>query len=185
MGDFYAVPFELRPPAKVPPEARPPEADLRPPPARQRPPVCRDLAELAPAFRERLERVLEQVEAQGYRTRVWETLRTPERGAWLKARGRSQSGRRSMHCLRAAADVICRRHRWDCDVHECRFFEALGRAARRAGLFWGGDWRTIVDQPHIQAISVADQDELRRVARQGGDLEGAIAELMRPPRVIG
>lgn len=152
------VPISYAPPATG--VHRPPEGDPQPP--RKRPPVVRDLDALVHPFRVRLEAVLERLERQGYAPRVWETIRTAERGDWLKARGKSKNGRLSMHSYGAAADVICRAHRWDCHAHGCDFFEALGRAVHREGLYWGGDWRTFRDKPHVQAVAVRDQNRVRR-----------------------
>ena len=33
--------------------------------------------------------------------------------------------------------------------------------ARKAGLFWGGDWRSFKDRPHVQAIPVKHQQKVR------------------------
>jgi hypothetical protein len=160
------IPVVSLPPATMP--TRPPEGDPEPP---ARPPVTRDLAELVPAFRERVERMLRALEAADWRPMVWETLRTPERGRWLRASGRSRNGHLSMHCHRAAVDVICRLHRWDCDERGCGFFDALGAAAEAERLCWGGRWRTFVDRPHVQAVSTRKQ----RAVRAGAD----VALLMR------
>lgn len=115
--------------------------------------------------------MLRRLEAADWRPQVWETLRTPERGRWLRASGRSKSGHRSMHVYRCAVDVICRRHKWACHSYGCGFFEALGEAARAEGLYWGGDWKSFVDKPHVQAVAVRRQGAVR----VGAD----VASLMR------
>jgi len=143
-------------PAATPP---PPEARKRPP--AKRPPVTRSLDTLQPAFRLRLEAVVADLAAQGYRPRVWETLRTPERGAWLMKKGASRNGSKSMHIYGVAADVVCRTHMWGCRKARCDFFEKLGSTVRKHGLYWGGDWRTMVDKPHVQAIPVRQQGKIR------------------------
>ena len=140
---------------------QPPEADPEPPPATGRPPVVRSLDALAWPFRHRVQTMLRELRTT-HEPLVWETLRTQERGDWLKARGRSKNGNRSMHTLGAAVDVICMRHRWACSKHDCDFFAALGAAAKNAGLYWGGDWRSFVDKPHVQAVPVRQQNRLRR-----------------------
>lgn len=177
-GNEVYVPVTLVPPAR-PGIHAPPEADPKPPPHRRRPPVVRDLEELAPAFRERLELVLERLRAKGHQPRVWETYRTPDRGRWLRKSGRSRNGHRSMHVFRAAADIICARHKWDCHKHGCSFFEDLGAAVAAEGLYWGGNWRTIVDKPHVQAVPVGRKQGLVRAGVE-------VATLMRPrPTLVG
>lgn len=168
MAELY-IPVTSMPPASMP--TRPPEGDPEPQAPPPRPPVCRDLDELVPEFRARVESMLRRLEAADWRPQVWETLRTPERGRWLKASGRSRNGHRSMHVYRCAVDVICRLHKWRCHSHGCGFFEALGEAAEAEGLYWGGRWRTLVDKPHVQAVAVRRQAAVRR----GAD----VASLMR------
>ena len=139
--------------------------------------MVRDLDALDPAFLERLVLVLDAMRVLGHQPLVWETLRTEERGEWLRASGRSKNGARSMHCFMAAADIICGRHRWQCHKHGCTFFEDLGPEVRHAGLYWGGDWHTFRDMPHIQAVRVRDQDKVRN-----GDPIGPLMRRLRANR---
>lgn len=159
-------------PAETPP---PPEADPRPP--AKRPGITRSLDALQWLFRVRLEAVLADLAEQGYRPRVWETLRTKLRGAWLMLKGRSRNGDRSMHIYGVAADIICRDHMWDCHKHGCGFYAALGKTVRKHGLYWGGDWRTMVDKPHVQAIAVRDQNRIRRAEDVAAVLPGLMKDV--------
>ncbi len=71
-----------------------------------------DLDTLDPTFRAQLETVLAELERAGYKPRVWETLRSDARQAWLYSSGRSRSGpivtwtNDSDHESGNAADVI-------------------------------------------------------------------------------
>lgn len=122
------------------------------------PPVCRDLDTLVPAFRARVEAVIADLRAQGFDAVVHETRRTPERAAWLKSKGTSKNGARSMHCYDCAADIISQAKGWDPPQG---FWDALGASAHKHGLCWGGDWATFRDKPHVQAVGVREQDAIR------------------------
>lgn len=177
--DFKPVPFFLVP------KAAPPACDkchgipcrlsceTRRAPAvaapKRRPPVQRRMELLARPFRRLLEAALNDLHLAGFNPRVWETLRTPERGAWLAEQGRSKAGHRSMHCYGVAADVICGDHSWRCP-RSCGFFDALGAAVKARGLTWGGDWGW--DRPHVQAVSVAQQTLIRTSVDVSSTLRG-------------
>lgn len=50
----------------------------------------RDLAQLHPQMRERVEQLVQQTEAAGLTFRIYEAFRTPERQQWLFAQGRTR-----------------------------------------------------------------------------------------------
>jgi len=134
--------------------------------------VQRDLDRLAPTFRAELEGTLRDVREAGFSPLLWETIRSPERARWLKERGRSKAGERSMHVLGIAADVICEEHHWGCP-RGCGFYDALQTAAERRGLTSGRSWGW--DSPHVQAIPVAMQDRARECTTTA-ELEELIRE---------
>jgi hypothetical protein len=68
----------------------------------------------------------------------------------------------SVHCHGAAVDIICAAHGWECARHGCDFYNILGREAHGRGLVWGGSWRRR-DLPHVQAIAVFEQKQLREL----------------------
>jgi peptidoglycan L-alanyl-D-glutamate endopeptidase CwlK len=119
--------------------------------------ICSDLEKLLPSFRLRVGRVCELLREEGFQPRVFETYRTPERAALLLSLGKTRNGKLSLHCLGAAADLIDAQKKWD----NPKFFIALGAVAKTCGLAWGGDWKSLFDGPHIQAVPVELQNELR------------------------
>lgn len=132
--------------------------------------VERDIAKLLPCFQTKVRALVEALQARGFKPKVHETWRSPERAAFLRSQGKSKTptGKLSMHCYGVAADLICDDHAWDCAKHRCAFFKALGEEAWKLGLTWGGDWdgdlgtpEDFVDSPHVQAIPIRLQKKLR------------------------
>lgn len=124
----------------------------------------KSLDELHPAFREKVEQLLTNLEARRAKPLVWETVRSPERAELLRKQGKSKSGNRSMHCHRAAVDIIHRKDFWG----NRAFFRVLGEEAEKLGLLWGGNWDEdpdtrdrFYDGPHVQAIPLRLQNEFR------------------------
>lgn len=89
---------------------------------------------------------------------VAESVRTPERQAWLYGFGREYDDGRGVvtqaptnlttwHGYGLAVDVVSKAHGWDAPAS---FWDGLGAAARRVGLAWGGDWPRFQDRPHVQ-----------------------------------
>ena len=122
-------------------------------------PVERSLAVCAPRFREAVEAMLRELEAQDtYQFLRFETLRTPERQAYLfgfgreydDGRGRVTNARTSLyswHGFGLAIDVVEKDATpWDAPAG---FWTTLGECAERHGLDWGGRWKR-PDLPHIQ-----------------------------------
>jgi hypothetical protein len=120
-------------------------------------PRDRSLDGLAPKFRAAVERMLDKLHMAGFTPLVFETLRTPERQAYLYGFGRLYDDGRgivtqapnadtSWHGYGLAVDVVCARRGHDAPES---FWFALGCAAREQGLVWGGDW-PMRDKPHVQ-----------------------------------
>ncbi len=127
-------------------------------------------------FRGRLEDTLSTLESMGYEPMLYETLRTEERGEYLKEKGVSQLGSRSLHVTGLAADIIDGRSHpdrsgqivgwgsWSTDssvstktagdytaAHMAdEFWDALASVAEENGLEAGHNWVSFVDSPHIQ-----------------------------------
>jgi len=138
-------------------------------------PTTADLAALHPDVRARVEAMIADLRGQGCLPLVFETARSPERAAYLASIGRSQAGTASLHVPRSdglarAADVVDGRRDehgrlllWGGafpgdppDISARReaaaadYFRAQGAAAARAGLTWGGSWRSFRDPAHVE-----------------------------------
>lgn len=120
-------------------------------------PVERSMDVLAPAFAEAVRKMMIRL-AGGLEERVFETLRTEERQAFLYGFGRSyDDGRgkvtnartalKSWHGFGLAIDVVEKDATpWSAPV---TFWTQIGDAATECGLTWGGRW-TKPDLPHVQ-----------------------------------
>jgi len=108
-------------------------------------------------MRPKVERVTDALKAQGFRPKIVYAWRSVAVQQELVAKGRSRV-RFSFHNAQKrdgsprayAADIIDRRWAWSATAKANGFWEALGNAAKREGLFWGGDWRSFKDWAHVQ-----------------------------------
>lgn len=122
------------------------------------PPRIATLEPLAPAVRRAVLLVQADVEREtGARPRVYETLRTDMRQAFLHGFGRTyddgrgkvtqvKSAHTGWHFYGCAADLIHPTRAWNAPED---WWLVLGEAAIRHGLGWGGDW-PMRDLPHVQ-----------------------------------
>ena len=134
-------------------------------------PTSTSLEDLDPDFREVLEHVIDDMEAQGYPVYVYETYRAAERQAHLHAQGYSQIESGGSHELGLGADLVDGRRDslgrlilwgdseedWpNADEREAMgsdFFQVLGVTAMAWGLEWGGSWASFPDPAHVQSPS--------------------------------
>lgn len=142
-------------------------------------PVCNDPAKLLAPFRARVEKLLVRMSERGQKSKLHETYRSPERAQAMVDAGKSRArGGKSMHCYGAAADVICARHGWVCEKVGCKHYTVLGEEAEALGLTWGGNWdgdnvtreQREHDLPHVQAVTISQQDELRAASSEAARL---------------
>ncbi len=131
-------------------------------------PTSSSMAELVPDFRNRLERVLDRLENEGFSPKVNETFRSEARQALMFELGTSKTPKVGNHHWGRAADIVDGRKdaqgrvvlwgasldTWSNAAERQRmadnFFAALGRAAKAEGLTWGGDWRSFPDPAHVE-----------------------------------
>jgi peptidoglycan L-alanyl-D-glutamate endopeptidase CwlK len=121
-----------------------------------------DLALLAPKFAMQVQRLLIDLTVAGFDPVVRETLRTEERQRYLYGFGREYDDDRgvvtnsptadtSWHGFGLAADIVSAKHG---DNASAAFIDAIGAAAKKLGLTWGGDWempgKPRGDWPHVQ-----------------------------------
>ena len=112
------------------------------------------LDSLHPTFRAKVDRVMADLRAQGYNPHVkfgWRSLQTQ---AQLLSAGRTKVPFSFHNAVdiegepaALAVDITDYDDRWA--YQNMNFFKALGAAAEKQGLFWGGDW-TWKDYAHIQ-----------------------------------
>lgn len=134
------------------------------------------LESLLPPVRAAARRVLEELQAEGYNARVWETYRSHERTLEVARRRGTRLKHTagggiapSMHTLGLALDVLEQNDLW-------RAPETFWRAVQRIGEAHG--FVTITrDRPHLQAIEVAEQPEARGLFERGD--HAALEELAR------
>lgn len=124
--------------------------------------IVRDVAELVPAFRERVLDLVAMMRASGHDPWIFETYRSPERARALADRGTGVVG--SMHSYGCAVDVISSSKEWGAPF---AFWRDLRDHAEALGLVSGARWRRR-DLPHVQAIPVGRQALLRELHRRLG-----------------
>jgi peptidoglycan L-alanyl-D-glutamate endopeptidase CwlK len=115
---------------------------------------------------------------QGFAPRVFETLRTKERQAFLYGFGRDYDDGRGMvtkvhdaetgwHFYGLAVDIV------EDDASPWTapqaFWRCLGESAEAEGMVWGGRWK-FTDLPHIQwgKCKVSPSDHARKLYAAGG-----------------
>ncbi len=119
--------------------------------------VHNDVTELAPLFRDAVERALGQCALHGLDAYVYEAYRTPELQAEYFSRGRTKrppfttvtnapSNLQSWHGYGLAVDVISRAKQWSAG-HE--WFQRVAEIFKANQCKWGGDWKQ-ADLPHFQ-----------------------------------
>lgn len=150
------------------------------PPPPPEPPVQRGIDCLAPLFRQKVQAMLANLTNDGFDAVIAESCRSDERQAWLYGMGReydddrgivtnAPNGNHSWHKFGLAVDVISRKQGWNAPA---AFWVALGRAAHKQGLAWGGAWPRFQDRPHVQFGAPMRQSPSHRAAElyaQGGN----------------
>ena len=121
-----------------------------------------DLDLLLPSFKPYVLAVEAAMIARGFQPVAFDTWRSPKEAAKYAARG--VGSKDSMHIYKVACDHICALHGWDCKKSKCKFFQALGEEVERVGMVWGGRFKSKFDAPHMQGVSLADQDDVRAIA---------------------
>jgi peptidoglycan L-alanyl-D-glutamate endopeptidase CwlK len=139
--------------------------------------VSRDLAQLAPRFRDAVQKAVADCQARGLDAYVYEAYRSPQLQALYYQRGRTiippvqkvtnaRSSLYSWHGYGLAVDVISRRHGWD---RPESWFRDVAESFRKFGCKWGGDWK-MKDLPHFQwgPCQASPSDSARALFARGG-----------------
>jgi len=132
-------------------------------------PVQRDISALLPSVQVAVRRVIRRMNSAGFDAYVYEAVRSPERAQALANAGVGVV--RSMHIEKVAVDIISRSKQWyqneaNPDEAGAPFWNKLGEIAESEGFIWGGRWTSgryapYGDRPHIQAVAVSEQEQLR------------------------
>ena len=141
------------------------------------------IATLLPEVRPIARALVHKAATAGIRIKVISGTRTFQAQDRLFAQGRTRPGRRvtnarggfSNHNFGIAFDIgIFSGTRY---LDDSPLYKAAGALGRAIGLEWGGDWRSIVDEPHFQlrpkwAANISERElltELRRRHEVGQD----------------
>lgn len=127
---------------------------------------------LLPELRPIARALVQKAAAAGITIRVISGLRTYDEQAALYAQGRTAPGKKvtnaragySNHNFGIAFDIgVFEGSRY---LPESPKYKAVGALGMDLGLEWGGNWKTIVDQPHFQLRPVwaADESEQQMLA---------------------
>jgi D-alanyl-D-alanine carboxypeptidase len=125
--------------------------------------IVKDMDLLEPTFRQRVEALLAQAQAEGRPMMVFETYRSNERQLALFNQKLTQLKTVGVHHYGLACDICYLdngKPSWKGD------FTYLGKLADSHDIIWGGDWGTpnqkhsFRDMDHVQRVAVADQNKL-------------------------
>jgi peptidoglycan L-alanyl-D-glutamate endopeptidase CwlK len=134
------------------------------------------LSQVHPELARRVRLAITELNGQELNIQVVQGLRSFDEQNVLYAQGRTAPGKIVTNAKGGYSN-----HNFGLAVDLCPFlsdgkphwsasegtWKAIGKAAERQGLEWGGRWKTFVDRPHVQlpGLSVAD---CRALYRQGG-----------------
>jgi peptidoglycan LD-endopeptidase CwlK len=118
----------------------------------------RNLEDLLPPVRERVEKFLAAAKVAGIDLLVTSTYRDNASQDALYAQGRTTPGKivtnakagQSWHNYRCAVDVVpivAGKPRWDV---KDPVWQKIGELGKAAGLAWAGDWKRFKEYPHFQ-----------------------------------
>jgi peptidoglycan L-alanyl-D-glutamate endopeptidase CwlK len=130
------------------------------------------LLSLEPGFRGKVKTVLGALTGRGFQASIFYGWRSVAVQQKLVAEGKS-TVKFSFHNAQKpdgtpnsyAADIVDKRWGWDDAAETNGFWDALGSAAKTAGLVWGGDWTGFRDVAHVQG---RQNGELAAVKKESG-----------------
>jgi hypothetical protein len=123
------------------------------------------LEKVHPELKKRITTLLENLAKITLDVRVTQGLRTFAEQDALFAQGRTKPGKKvtnakggqSNHNFGLAVD-LCPFKGGQPDFNDIPAFNTIGSEAKKLGLEWGGDWRKIVDKPHVQLSGLSVKD---------------------------
>lgn len=122
-------------------------------------------------MRPRVELVIDRFDSEGFKPCIYYAWRSLAVQCELVSQGRSQVGF-GLHNAQYpdgrprafAIDIIDRRWAWAEAARENGFRDALGRAGRDEGLYWGGSWVEFKDYAYLHAFPNTRLAEIRRLS---------------------
>lgn len=144
----------------------------------------RGIEHLHPELQVCVNKFLEECKKQGLNVLITETLRTQSEQEALYAQGRTTSGKivtncrgyQSPHCWGVAFD-FCRNVKGKEYDNSDGFFERVGKIAKTVfdnteyDLFWGGDFKSFVDRPHVEMIKYLPNNSTKTLINKYGTPE--------------
>src|SRR3990167_3067368 len=130
------------------------------------PGIVNDPMLLYPPFREKIRRLIVIAVESGLQVVLFESYRSQRRQLALFKQRKTKLKTNGMHFYGVAADVVFRTvgggWTWTPAPGGAggAMWKRLGQIGKDLGLVWGGDWKGLVDCPHFQLTSVAEQSEI-------------------------
>lgn len=121
--------------------------------------MARDQSKLHPILQYKMKQLIELCEKEGLKIGIGECVRSVKEQNELYAKGRTKPG---SIVTNAKGSTYSSLHQWGIAFDFYRndgkgaynesggFFKKVGKIAVSIGLEWGGNWKSFVDQPHIQ-----------------------------------
>ena len=97
---------------------------------------------------EKTTHILIDLQNKGWQPKIIELCRTREQQREKINDGYSQT-MRSLHLKGRAVDIADMRYLWTIPQSH-KFWKDLGKACRKQGLIWGGDWKGFTDVAHCE-----------------------------------
>lgn len=153
----------------------------------------RDKSRLHPRVRELCAEFERRCREAGLNVLVTETFRTAEEQDALYAQGRTKPGSIITRCKGADYQSP---HQWGVAFDFCRnvkgreyddsdgFFRKCGAVGKSIGLFWGGDFRTFVDKPHLEWPEALPQNSTRTLKQKYGTPERYMATWEKEEKAV-
>ena len=140
--------------------------------------MSRDVSLLHPELIPICEEFVRRCRAAGLNVLVTDTRRSRQEQEALYAQGRTRPGSIITRCRYPYSP-----HNWGVAFDFCRnvkgreyddsdgFFAKCGAVGKQLGLFWGGDFRTFVDKPHLELKKFLPNNSCTALIRQYGTPE--------------
>jgi hypothetical protein len=130
------------------------------------------LESMTPTLRPKVQSVLVALRKRGFQPKIFYGWRSVAVQQELYKKGNSKV-KFSFHNAQKpdgtpnayAADIIDSRYAWSPQAETSGFWKALGEEAKKAGLYWGGDWSSFRDWAHVQLLA---NSQLQQVKKESG-----------------